>query len=195
MVIPTGSMVLALWMVCASLAFLRQSRSYLNGYCWESVLKLRFGCDYRRPVRYRASMFIKTVLEAAFGFPNILQISKAALNHVNNIEHVEKITRNVTFDFVAFTCRVASIRGMWCSSCCCTEKNRRSGTTWSKRDSGEWSNVTLIVHGFAVVFEALVYITQKLCKKISNNEKLPFSFLASFTSLVKCWKLFGVRSR
>ena len=28
-----------------------------------------------------------------------------------------------------------------------------------------------------MVFEALVYITQKLCKEINNNEKLPFSFL------------------
>ena len=54
-------------------------------------------------------MFIKTVLEAAFSFPNILQITKAALNHVDNIQHVEKITRNVRFDFVGFTRRVGSI--------------------------------------------------------------------------------------
>ena len=54
-------------------------------------------------------MFIKTVLEAAFSFPNILQVTKAALNHVDNIEHVETITRNVRFDFVGFTRRVAKI--------------------------------------------------------------------------------------
>ena len=51
-------------------------------------------------------MFIKTVLEAAFGFPNLLQITKAALNHVNNIE---SITSNVRFEFVSFTRRVESI--------------------------------------------------------------------------------------
>ena len=80
-------------------------------------------------------MFIKTVLEAAFSFPNILQITKAALNHVDNIQHVEKIARNVRLDFVGFTRRVRSkynchgggqYRAMWCSSCCCTEKNRES---------------------------------------------------------------------
>ena len=54
-------------------------------------------------------MFIKTVLEAAFGLPNILQITKAALNHADNIEHVEKITRNVRFDFVGFTRRVVKV--------------------------------------------------------------------------------------
>ena len=54
-------------------------------------------------------MFIKTVLEAAFRFPNTLQIKNAALNHVDNIEHVEKITRNVRFDFVGFTRRVAKV--------------------------------------------------------------------------------------
>ena len=54
-------------------------------------------------------MFIKTVLKAAFIFPNILQITKAALNHVDNIEHVEKITRNVRFDFVGFTRRVVKV--------------------------------------------------------------------------------------
>ena len=31
-------------------------------------------------VKYRASMFIKTVLEAAFGFPNVLHFKKEALN-------------------------------------------------------------------------------------------------------------------
>ena len=51
-------------------------------------------------------MFIKTVLEAAFGFPNILQITKAALNHVDN---VKSITSNMRFDFVGFTRRVESI--------------------------------------------------------------------------------------
>ena len=30
---------------------------------------------------------------------------------------------------------------------------------------------------FAVVFEALVYITQKLCKEISNNEKYIVNYL------------------
>ena len=30
-------------------------------------------------------MFIKTALEAAFGFPSVLQITKAALNHIDNI--------------------------------------------------------------------------------------------------------------
>ena len=54
-------------------------------------------------------MLIKTLLEAAFRFPNILQITKAALNHVDNIEHVEKITRNVRFDFVGFTRRVVKV--------------------------------------------------------------------------------------
>ena len=54
-------------------------------------------------------MFIKTVLEAAFSFSNILKITKAALNHVDNIEHVEKITRNVRFDFVGFTRRVVKV--------------------------------------------------------------------------------------
>ena len=54
-------------------------------------------------------MFIKTVLEVAFSFHNILQIIKAALNHVDNIEHIEKITRNVRFDFVGFTRRVAKV--------------------------------------------------------------------------------------
>ena len=56
-------------------------------------------------VKYRASMFIKTVLEAAFGFPNVLQIKKAALNHVDN---VKSITSNVRFDFVGFTRKVES---------------------------------------------------------------------------------------
>ena len=51
-------------------------------------------------------MFIKTVLEVAFGFPNLLQITKAALNHVNNIE---SITSNVRFEFASFTHRVESI--------------------------------------------------------------------------------------
>ena len=50
-------------------------------------------------------MFIKTVLEAAFGFPNVLQIKKAALNHVDN---VKSITSNVRFDFVGFTRKVES---------------------------------------------------------------------------------------
>ena len=55
-------------------------------------------------------MLINTVLEAAFSFPNILlQVTKAALNHVDNIEHVEKITRNVRFYFVGFTRRVAKV--------------------------------------------------------------------------------------
>ena len=35
-------------------------------------------------IKYRASMFIKTALEAAFGFPSVLQITKAALNNVDN---------------------------------------------------------------------------------------------------------------
>ena len=51
-------------------------------------------------------MFIKMVLEAAFSFPNILQITKAALNHVDNIE---SITSNVRFDFVGLTRRVERI--------------------------------------------------------------------------------------
>ena len=50
-------------------------------------------------------MFIKTVLEAAFGFPNVLHIKKAALNHVDN---VKSITSNVRFDFVGFTRKVES---------------------------------------------------------------------------------------
>ena len=54
-------------------------------------------------------MFIKTVLEEAFSFPNILQITKAVLNHADNIEHVEKITRNVRFGFVGFTRRVVKV--------------------------------------------------------------------------------------
>ena len=45
-------------------------------------------------------MFIKTVLKAPFGFSNILQITKAALNHVDNIESTRS---NVRFDFVDFT--------------------------------------------------------------------------------------------
>ena len=56
-------------------------------------------------VKYRASMFIKTLLEAAFSFPNVLQIKKEALNHVDN---VESITSNVRFDFVGFTRKVES---------------------------------------------------------------------------------------
>ena len=53
-------------------------------------------------------MFIKTVLKAAFSFPNILQITKAALNHVDSIE---SITSNVSvrFDFVGLTRRVERI--------------------------------------------------------------------------------------
>ena len=51
-------------------------------------------------------MFIKTVLEAAFSFPNILQITKAALNHVDNIESIKS---NVRFDFVGLTRRVERI--------------------------------------------------------------------------------------
>ena len=57
-------------------------------------------------VKYRAFMFIKTVLEAVFGFPNIFQITKAALYHVDNIK---SITSNVRFDFVGFTSRVESV--------------------------------------------------------------------------------------
>ena len=45
-------------------------------------------------------MFIKTVLEVAFNFPNILQITKAALNHVDNIK---SITSNARFDFIIVT--------------------------------------------------------------------------------------------
>ena len=56
-------------------------------------------------VKYRASMFIKTVLEAAFGFPNVLHFKKEALNHVDN---VDSITSNVRFDFVGFTPKVES---------------------------------------------------------------------------------------
>ena len=41
-------------------------------------------------------MFIKTVLEVAFCFPNIY-ILEAALNHVDSIK---SITSNVKFDFV-----------------------------------------------------------------------------------------------
>ena len=37
---------------------------------------------------YSASMFIKTVLEAACSFPNTLKITKAALNHVDNIKSI-----------------------------------------------------------------------------------------------------------
>ena len=51
-------------------------------------------------------MLIKTVLEAAFGFPNLLQTTKASLNHVDNIE---SITSNVRFEFASFTRRVESI--------------------------------------------------------------------------------------
>ena len=56
--------------------------------------------------------------------------TKVASNHVDNIE---SIASNVKFDFLGFTRRVESIivtavhgqyRRMWCSSCCCTEKNR-----------------------------------------------------------------------
>ena len=56
-------------------------------------------------VKYRASMFIKTVLEAALGFPNVLHFKKKALNHVDN---VDSITSNVRFDFVGFTRKVES---------------------------------------------------------------------------------------
>ena len=41
---------------------------------------------------YRASVFIKTVFKATFGFPD--------MNHVNNIESVAS---NVRFDFMVFT--------------------------------------------------------------------------------------------
>ena len=50
-------------------------------------------------------MFVKTVLEAAFGFPNVLQFKKEALNHVDN---VDSITSNVRFDFVGFSRKVES---------------------------------------------------------------------------------------
>ena len=48
-------------------------------------------------------------LKLSFPRQYILQITKAALNHVDNIEHVESITRNVRFDFVGFISRVPSI--------------------------------------------------------------------------------------
>ena len=51
-------------------------------------------------------MFIKTDLKGTFGLPNILQITKTALNHVDNIEST---TSNVRFDFVGFTRGVESI--------------------------------------------------------------------------------------
>ena len=69
-------------MRCAPRAFLRQSRSYLSvsigiSNIWETewlllrkCSELRFGCNYWG-VKFRASMFIKMVLEVAFGFRNI----------------------------------------------------------------------------------------------------------------------------
>ena len=52
-------------------------------------------------VKYRASTFIKTVFEAALGFHNILQITKAALNNVDNIESIT--SDPVGFDFTVST--------------------------------------------------------------------------------------------
>ena len=69
-----------------------------------------FGCNYQGRgggVKYRASTFIKTVFEAAFGFHNILQITKAALNHVDNIESIT--SDPVGFDFIGFNRRVEII--------------------------------------------------------------------------------------
>ena len=42
-------------------------------------------------------MFIKTALEAAFGFPSVLQITKAALNHVDNIFYLFRLI-TILFD-------------------------------------------------------------------------------------------------
>ena len=95
-------------------------------------------------------MFIKTVLEAAFGFPNLLQITKAALNHVNNIE---SITSNVRFEFVSFTRRVESIivtsmvniGALWCSSCCCTEKNQEWPGHCYHYQCGNWARTRILL--------------------------------------------------
>ena len=51
-------------------------------------------------------MFIKTVFKTAFGFSNVVQITKAALNNINN---TESITGDMRFAFVSVTRGVEGI--------------------------------------------------------------------------------------
>ena len=59
-------------------------------------------------VEYRSSVFIKTVFEATFyfGFSNILSITQATLNQIDNIK---SFTGDMRFDVVGLTCRMKSV--------------------------------------------------------------------------------------
>ena len=57
-------------------------------------------------VEYRSFLFIKTVFEATFSFSNILQITQATLNQIDNIK---SFTSDMRFDVVSLTCRMKSV--------------------------------------------------------------------------------------
>ena len=57
-------------------------------------------------VEYRSSAFIKTVFEATFSFSNILYITQATLNQIDNIK---SFTSDMRFDVVGLTCRMKSV--------------------------------------------------------------------------------------
>ena len=57
-------------------------------------------------VEYRSSLFIKTVFEATFSFSNILQITQATLNQIDNIK---SFTSDMRFDVVDLTCGIKSL--------------------------------------------------------------------------------------
>ena len=54
-------------------------------------------------VEYRSSVFIKTVFEATFSFSNMLQITQATWNQIDNIK---SFTSDMRFDVVGLTCRL-----------------------------------------------------------------------------------------
>ena len=57
-------------------------------------------------VEYRSSVFIKTVFVATFSFSNILSITQATLNQIDNIK---SFTIDRRFDVVGLTCRMKSV--------------------------------------------------------------------------------------
>ena len=90
-------------------------------------------------VEYRSSLFIKTVFEATFSFSNILYITQATLNQIDN---VKSFTSDMRFDVVGLTRKMKSVlitamfnigTGSGCNSCCCTERNRGwIGSYWCR---------------------------------------------------------------
>ena len=57
-------------------------------------------------VDYRSFVFIKKVFKATFSFSNILEITQATLNQIDNIK---SFTSDMRFDVVGLTCRMKSV--------------------------------------------------------------------------------------